>query len=311
MEPTRGWTDSKLELVEIQLLDRVHEVTRDGEVPPLHSYAGDLADDWELVRAAADNLVGEGLMFGRTALDDSLSAYLTPAGKSSVFERRERRKDPRKRAVACRDALLDWCYGQKFLGIDQFTYDVRAHFEGDPFTAHEISAASRDLREKKLISGSSKVAEVILRPQITTAGKTVVESYDSSIVSYENRTQPAASVPTVININTGRINGQLSVGDNNRLEQKTGTKTGELTELIAAVLDAAKGTADEQRIGKIMAQLELEADENDPDQTVIGKVLERAEEVATDTISDALKGALKRLLYFAYGWYLQQVGTSN
>jgi hypothetical protein len=28
---TRGWTDSKLKLTEIQLLDRVHQATSDGE----------------------------------------------------------------------------------------------------------------------------------------------------------------------------------------------------------------------------------------------------------------------------------------
>jgi hypothetical protein len=76
------------------------------------------------------------------------------------------------------------------------------------------------------------------------------------------------------------------------------------------VLEAVQGTAEEQRVGKIMAQLELEADEDKPDGTVIGKVLDRAKEVADDTISDALKGALKRLVYFGYGWYVQQIGTN-
>jgi hypothetical protein len=33
-------------------------------------------------------------------------------------------------------------------------------------------------------------------------------------------------------------------------------------------------------------------------------------EVADDTISEALKTALKRLIHFGYGWYLQQVGTN-
>jgi hypothetical protein len=41
---TRGWTDSKLELIKIQLLDRVHEEGKDGEIPVLYTYAEDLAD---------------------------------------------------------------------------------------------------------------------------------------------------------------------------------------------------------------------------------------------------------------------------
>jgi hypothetical protein len=61
---SNGWTDSRLKLIEIRLLDRVHQATRDGEVPALYSYARDLTDDWEMVRTAADTLVAEGLING-------------------------------------------------------------------------------------------------------------------------------------------------------------------------------------------------------------------------------------------------------
>ena len=43
-----------------------------------------------------------------------------------------------------------------------------------------------------------------------------------------------------------------------------------------------------------MAQLELEADGDEPDPTIIGKVLERATDIAEDTVSDGLKSALKK-----------------
>ena len=129
---------------------------------------------------------------------------------------------------------------------------------GDPFTQEEIFSASLDLREKGYVSGKAIAGGGVIRPQITVDGKTVVENYGSSISSYENHNEPATSGQT-ININTGRINGQLAVGDNNRLSQKIGTNPGKLTELIAAVLDAAQGTPEEQRVGKVMAQLELEA----------------------------------------------------
>ena len=299
-----GWTDSKLKLAEIQLLDLVDVATREGEIPVLYSYAKELADDWQVVRTAADTLVAEGLIKGNASHSGSPAPFLTPAGKALVLERAELRSDARRRAVACRDALLDWTYANNARGIDDFAGEIRAHFEGDPFTKEEIVAAARDLVEKD----SLRVAWH--RPQITAAGKTVVEAYGSSIGSYESRSQPATAGQTVINITTGRITGQLAVGENNRLTQKSGTEAGELTELIAAVLEAVQGTAEEQRVGKIMAQLELEADEDKPDGTVIGKVLDRAKEVADDTISDALKGALKRLVYFGYGWYVQQIGTN-
>ena len=100
-------------------------------------------------------------------------------------------------------------------------------------------------------------------------------------------TRAAANPPRLARLSsTSRPAGSA---DRHELGRK-GTEAGELTELIAAVLEAVQGTAEEQRVGKIMAQLELEADEDKPDGTVIGKVLDRAKEVADDTISDALKG---------------------
>jgi hypothetical protein len=65
-----------------------------------------------------------------------------------MLQRAERRSDPRKRAVACRDAILDWCYSHMSArDINEFTADVRANLEGDPFTDEEIISASRDLQE--------------------------------------------------------------------------------------------------------------------------------------------------------------------
>jgi hypothetical protein len=98
---TRGWTDSKLKLTEIQLLDRVHQADLDGEAGFFYAYAHEVGDDWVLVRAAADNLVAEGLINGNRSHSGSLSPTMTPAGTSLVLERRERQSDPRKRAIAC------------------------------------------------------------------------------------------------------------------------------------------------------------------------------------------------------------------
>jgi hypothetical protein len=307
-----GWTSSKLELTKIQLLDRVHQATADGEVPGLYSYARDLADDWETVQSAADTLVTEGLTKDDGPLGGGSSLYLTPAGTTAMLERRERRSDRRRRAVACRDALLDWSYGRNARDIGEFAGDVRAHFEGEPFTREEIIDAARDLMEREYLTGrESLVPHTVIGPQITAKGKAVIEHYDSSIASYENRSQPAAGGQTVIKIKTGRVTGQISVGDNNRLSQKTGAHAGELTELIAAVIDAAKGTPEEDRVGNVMAQLELEADRDEPDPTIIGKMLDRAQDIADDTINEGLKGALKKLAYVAFGWYVQRFGGGN
>ena len=135
----------------------------------------------------------------------------------------------------------------------------------------------------------------MIRPRLTAEGKTIVERYGSSISGYENRAQTATSAQTVINIKGSTIAGQLVVGDNNRVSQKNGTGAAELADLVADVLEAARETAEEERVGRAMAQLQLEAEEDESDSTVIGKMLERIEEIAEDTISDALMTALKRL----------------
>jgi hypothetical protein len=162
-----GWTDSKLKLTEIRLLDLVHDATRGGEVPPLFTYARDLVDDQEVLQAATDRLAAMDLIDPNAAASGMLSPFLTQAGNALVQERRELRSDPRKRAVACRDALLDWGYGADGRGIDDFTGDVRAHFEGDPFTKGEILSAARSLSERGYPSGA------VIQPRLTAEGKTL------------------------------------------------------------------------------------------------------------------------------------------
>lgn len=76
-------------------------------------------------------------------------AMLTDIGRTAVRARQgrrppeasrdERRSNPKPRAIAARDALLDWCYtmkrhGHSYATIDGFLGDVRGHFEGDRFT---------------------------------------------------------------------------------------------------------------------------------------------------------------------------------
>jgi hypothetical protein len=150
-----GWTDSRLKLIGIQLLDLVHQKSKDGEVPPLYPYGKEL-DDFEFVLAAAHALVAAGLIKSNASASGSLSPYLTPAGKTLVLERRERQSDPKRRAIACRDALLDWCYADNAEHIDEFAGDVRAHFEGDPFTRTEIRAAASIRRPHRALRGRGR-----------------------------------------------------------------------------------------------------------------------------------------------------------
>lgn len=109
-------------------------------------------------------------------------------------------------------------------------------------------------------------------------GKTVVESYDSSIRDYESRGQMHPGPH--YNFSGNQVSGMIVAGTGNQVTQNQVAHP-ELTDLIKAVVDAACGTEVEDRISKLMAQLELEVDEDEPDETIIDKTLERAEGVAT------------------------------
>jgi hypothetical protein len=224
-----------------------------------------------------------------------------------VRERIERRSDPRRRAVACRDALLDWRYGRNRADwrygrnpadIQLFPNDVRAHFEGDCFTKEEIVSATCDLIEKGFLGGGrvSLIPRSAVVLEITAAGKTVVESYGSSISAYENRNQNGSPM---INITGSTFSGQLSIGDHNRQTQtNNGVAGSELAELMQAVLDAAKGTDVENRVNKLITQLDLEVDEEQPDPSTVEKTLDRLKAVGTTTV--AVLPAIDRLIEFVH-----------
>ncbi len=81
----------------------------------------------------------------------SWHASLTDRGLTEVRNRRERRGDAKLRAIAARQALLDWFYFQKRNGghfpvTEGVLNDPRGHFEGAPFTSQEASDAGGYLK---------------------------------------------------------------------------------------------------------------------------------------------------------------------
>lgn len=294
---SRGWTSSQLELVKTQLLDLVEERTADGRVPAAETYAGHLTEDRQLLKTAAKSLTAAGLLQIQPNLGDALYATVTTAGADLVQHRSELRSNRRARAAACRDALLDWCYEQESPTLDSFADDARAHFYGDPFTATEFRDASLDLKSNGLISGTEAWGGGVVRPEITTQGKDVVERYESSITTAESADRPAAGA-TTYNFSDSTISGQVSIGDHNQLSQDNNANPSELTQLITAVLDAAKETGQQDRVGKLITQLQIEADEDEPQPTILSTTLDRLENVAKASGSAALVAATKQLFTF-------------
>jgi len=296
---SRGWTNSQLELVKIQLLDLIETRTADGRVPAVETYAGHLTQDQQLLKTAAKSLTADGLLQVQPNLGGALYATVTTSGTTLVQRRRERRSNKRARAAACRDALLDWCYDQTSPALDSFADDVRAHFYGDPFTAQEFREASLDLKAKGLISGTEAWGGGVVRPEITAQGKTVVERHESSIEGHDSADRPVSGSTTTYVFTGSNISGQVSIGDNNQLSQDNNASPSELAQLIAEVLDAAKAAGQQDRVGRLVTQLQIEADEDEPEPTIMSTTLDRLENVAKASGSAALVEATKHLINFA------------
>ena len=196
IDESRGWTDSAAQHLQHLLLEAVESATSDEDVPTLDSYAETLNETPEAVIAAARTLRYRGLLFAdsRLAGDATMAVQLTERGRALLAERRVRRENARSsRALACRDAFLDWCYAWTSSkgyvpDIDAFSSDVRSYFEGGPFGPAEIAQASKHLRDIGMITGPEVAGVGIVRPNITPRGRTVVEDYDSSITTYNART---------------------------------------------------------------------------------------------------------------------------
>ena len=195
IDESRGWTDSASTYLQHRLLEAVGCAISDGDVPALQTYAETLNESVEAVIAAGRSLRYRGLLFADKSVagDATMAVQLTERGRALLAERRARRENARSsRALACRDAFLDWCYARTnskgyVPDIDAFSDDVRSHFEGAPFTAAEIAWASAHLRDIGMITGPEVAGVGIVRPNITPRGRTVVEDYDSSVTTYNAR----------------------------------------------------------------------------------------------------------------------------
>lgn len=180
-----GWTSSRDELLRIELLDWAYDGSHAGHaVPDVSDYLDEHKDVDEAVLDAAIRILEEhGLLEVAESIGGIKKWSIAPsnAGIAEVRARRDRRQNQAARAMAARDALLDWMYAQKRAGVGSpiptnVLKDPRGHFEGDPFTEREVYDASAFLADKALIGASAKGGGgVVLRGDITPSGETVVE----------------------------------------------------------------------------------------------------------------------------------------
>ena len=272
---TRGWTSSELELRTTQLLELVYD-SKDAEGGVLDLRDPDaLGGDPDLVGDAARLLVGDQLVHGGETLGGIgySSLYISDAGRAVVRARRERRTNRVERAIACREALLNWTYTQSgFVAVEDFAADVRAHFEGDPFTEEEIRTAAADLKTKGLVQTVDVAEAGPIRMQIHVDGKTVVENFDGSISAYERRDQMQSNV-----FHVSGNSGIFSVGNNNHITQAQGAKLDEVLQLVQEVTESARGTEVEEEVAAASRDLAKQATTEKPSKELLLAGLDQLE----------------------------------
>lgn len=253
----------------------------------------------ERVDDAISRLVTSGLA---QRLERSLSGkdkdlLMTDAGKAEESRRAAVRSNPRRRNIACREALLDWLYGAEHMPVTKdFVGDVRAHFHGDPLSELEVSAAARYLKDDGRIKGiETAQSDGPIRIEINSRGREIVERHDGRLFK--------ASEPQSVHYgNTFHAPvGQVAQGWNFTQVQNVGLDPAELARAIAAVREAIAGLQTDEReaANRALDGIEDEVKEGLPDTGPVRrrlKILERITEAASVEGMKAAVGFLTQVL---------------
>lgn len=301
----RGWTREESTLTKIRFLDWVAEYQPTGRIPGAVTFLGDpetvdpgARDEFiEMLRSLhAEGLINDGRSLAGWS---AAHATLTHRGLREVHARRERRNDDVARAVASRDAMLDWLYASKRAdrhpNIDEFYLDPRAHFEGEPFSEAEGNAASNHLKSRGLIKGGGSWGGGVPRPEITSDGGTVVEQA-GSLAAWDARQSSGA--PNVSATYSGTFHGPVATGQDVTQTQNVGADLAQLSALISVVREQLNELPENEISGAdaYLTMIEAAAAEEEPNRKAL-EVAGRGLANLGDKASGALVGASIRTLW--------------
>lgn len=276
----RGWTRSRDELLHDKILEWITTHSVGGLIPDLQGF---LDTNREVtpdeVEAVVRTLEDEGLADVARTLGGIGSTAAAPTARGAALMRRirDRRTDRRARAIAAREALLDWLYQQKRQGVafpitTNVLLDPRGHFDGDPFTEDEISDAGTHLRDKDLLKASGAAGFPVLRAEITTTGEEVVETHDASLTAWQqNRGSNGQQFVTHFN---GPVSGQVGIGTQvTQTQNNGGLDPAAVKSLLDDLRDAVDTEdiepADKARILSYADVIQAEVTEAEPDKTLV------------------------------------------
>jgi hypothetical protein len=304
---SKGWTTSVDELVQIALLDWV-AATPPGTVPLLGEFldAHEQLDDPQL-EAAVTILLDQGLV----EVDQGYGGIrargiaLTGPGTGVVQARADRRRDPAARAVAAREALLDWLYAQKRAGVaspspTNVMQDLRGRFEGDPFTEQEIDDASEFLLAKKLISSTGQGwGTGVLRGDITAIGEEVVEEHEASLRQWSSA-QRGGSTNFTTHFH-GDIHGQVGVGEQvNQTQSQAGIHPDILRAFLDDIREAGSGLepVDQTYLFTYVDLVQAEGSNPQPDRAMLSGSMDRIKSIAGKVGNASLTASVAALVKY-------------
>lgn len=200
-----GWTESKIRQARlIEWLTPQSSSTAYVSVKPFYDAQPDqdvvtlqvVHDElWHLKRRSLiDLLAGIGDI-------ESYEAKVTAQGRSLAEELQDRRADKRLRKAACRDAMVDWLYGQDATSpLKQPTRDRMLDnprwgvWLAEAFSADDLDSAAVWLSRRGLVAGMMvDQSEGPVRLYLTDLGVTCAEEFESDTVRFIAAMQPHQS----------------------------------------------------------------------------------------------------------------------
>ncbi|MGW4791341.1 hypothetical protein ACWEPC_02850 [Nonomuraea sp. NPDC004297] len=302
-------------LLGVRLLDWLYDRRHTSVVPVLREFpvaeAGsdaEIESERELQLVDQVDILGDmGLlqvnqMFGGEGAESRM-ASLTDAGVQDVVHRRQRRQDVQFRTATCRRNLLRWLYEQQYASaaedfqLARIGLSAWGNVEGDVFTGEEIHKAASYLLAKELIVGQAMAGRALDTARLTDAGVDCVENYEGSVSDYMTNSQ-AGGVSFVNNFNAAVSHMQLGQAGRDVSQRQTveGVDTQALIVLARALREAGPllgmTEAPTAEIVRVADQLELVAQEEDPNPERLRGILSWGRDVLANASGSALGAVL-------------------
>jgi hypothetical protein len=227
----------------------------------------------------------------------AVSYDLTTEGRQNCRDRTARRADVSRRQQACREALLNYLAGKtppERVPIGEFSAAPQAMYEGVPFEESDLFEARRYLVEHGLVTAEWSGMDDI--GHLTAEGHDVIDDFGGSLKAFRGAQRSGESqFQTHFH---GDVHGMVGIGESVSQTQHQGLAAGDVFGLLDAVRSAATELPPAERtIALTYADL-IQAEAQEPDDTLRKRALERLQGIASKAGTTALGVAVTALTQY-------------